>query len=467
MKRLLPRPADLEAFVSSPRILWMAALVGLVGGLVGALYVTAMNLLSQLFFPAPWAQTLPTFVETPIHATIEWGRWGHWLVLVAAGLLTALAVKVLGDPGDTELLVDNIHVHGGAPDEGVRQLRSLIPISLVNIAAGSAIGPEAPLSQTNGTLGSWLADRWGLDEEESRILAVTGMAAGFAVLFAAPLGAAFFGLELLHRKGLRYFEVLLPTVTGSLVGYLLFAATTSLGLHPLWNLGAVLHLARTLTVGDFAWAAAAGMVGAAVAAAFTSLVTFGNWAFRPLPTGARPVVAGVALGALAFVSPYALTFSELQIMQLGTVEKIAASTLVLAVVAKLPAVAVSMAGGWKGGFIIPMFFCGYCLGRLGSQVLPGHPNGVVLAVCLMVAINVGVTKTPVGSTLVVTEMAGLRLLPPAFLAALVSFLLTSNVYLIESQRRREGIHGTTPGRDDDVIEGAELGDGRTRDGAAE
>ena len=35
----------------------------------------------------------------------------------------------------------------------------------------------------------------------------------------------------------------------------------------------------------------------------------------------------------------------------------------------------------------------------------------------MAAINVGVTKTPLGSTLVVTEMAGLQVLPTTLIAA--------------------------------------------------
>ena len=45
----------------------------------------------------------------------------------------------------------------------------------------------------------------------------------------------------------------------------------------------------------------------------------------------------------------------------------------------------------------------------------------------MVACNVGVTKTPLGSVLVVTEMAGLTLLPTTLIAAVVALLLTSNV----------------------------------------
>jgi H+/Cl- antiporter ClcA len=55
----------------------------------------------------------------------------------------------------------------------------------------------------------------------------------------------------------------------------------------------------------------------------------------------------------------------------------------------------------------------------------------------MVAANTGVTKTPIGSTLVVTEMAGITLLPTTLIAAVVALALTSSLGLIESQRRRD------------------------------
>jgi H+/Cl- antiporter ClcA len=55
----------------------------------------------------------------------------------------------------------------------------------------------------------------------------------------------------------------------------------------------------------------------------------------------------------------------------------------------------------------------------------------------MAAANTGVTKTPLGSTLVVTEMAGIQLLPTTLIAVIVSFALTSEVGLIHSQRERD------------------------------
>jgi H+/Cl- antiporter ClcA len=60
-----------------------------------------------------------------------------------------------------------------------------------------------------------------------------------------------------------------------------------------------------------------------------------------------------------------------------------------------------------------------------------------MVAALMAAGNAGVTKTPIGSTLVVSEMAGFRLLPTTLIATVVSFVLTSQVGLIHTQRERD------------------------------
>jgi H+/Cl- antiporter ClcA len=86
-----------------------------------------------------------------------------------------------------------------------------------------------------------------------------------------------------------------------------------------------------------------------------------------------------------------------------------------------------------------MFFLGVALGAAGHDLL-GVQRTVAMAT-LMAAILVGVTKTPLGSTLVVAEIAGLRLLPPVLLASLVALFLTSRVSMIDSQREREGAFG--------------------------
>src|SRR5579875_269170 len=400
-----------EIFFAQRSIIPLAALVGIVSGVVGAAYVTTMKLLMRVFFPDHWA------------------AFPHFFILVGAGLFAGLGTYWLGPSGDVELLVDNIHVAGGAED--IRGLRSLIPISLVCISSGGGMGPEAPLVQTCGSLGSWLARVFHRDRVDMRTLTITGMAAAFTVLFAAPLGSALFALEMLHRRGLEYYEALMPAVLGSAIGFIVNLVLTGVGLSSVWSFPAP----GTLHATDVAWAAGCGVLGAGVAIAFTYLTDLLRALLRRIPPIERPVCGGIMLGLLAFLSPYALTFGEYQINPL--VAKQAAALFFLgAAAAKLAGTSVTLSSAWKGGFIIPLFFMGVALGRFLHGVFP-DTNMVVLMTALMAANNVGVTKTTLGSVLVVSEMAGIKVLPTTLLAAIIALFLTSNVGLIETQRDRE------------------------------
>ena len=150
------------------------------------------------------------------------------------------------------------------------------------------------------------------------------------------------------------------------------------------------------------------------------------WCLAPL--------GGAVLGLLGWWSPYALTFGEAQLAGLLD-DHLAAGALAVAVMAKLLGTTVTLASGWKGGFIIPLFFMGAALGQLGHLAAPGVSESVLMATA-MVALCVGVTKTPLGSTLVVTEMAGLPLLPVTLVAAVVALAASGTMGPITSQRSR-------------------------------
>ncbi len=396
-------------------------LIGICGALLGFAYLTLLHLLQHVLGPE--------------HS----GPWLHLAIMAAVGLTIGLIKHYLENPGEMELLLDNIHVLGGH-DDLRGSLRSLVPVSLLCVASGGAAGPEAPLVQTTGTLGTWVARRWKFSVADTRVLTITGMAAGFTVLFGAPLGAAVFALEILHRRGLEYYEALLPAVLGALCGYAVFVVATGLGLTPVWTFPPIAELHSI----DIAWAAAAGVVGAGVGVIFTYLTVGFRKIFERIPMVARSTVGGILLGLLAFLSPFALKFGELQINDLLTAQSVG-KFFIIAAIAKLLGTSITVSSGWRGGFIIPLFFIGAALGRLWHLMVPGT-NEVMLITALMVAINVGVTKTPLGSTLVVTEMAGLPLLPMTLVAAVVSLLLTSQVGLIHSQRRR-----TTPNGDEGAL----------------
>jgi H+/Cl- antiporter ClcA len=232
---------------------------------------------------------------------------------------------------------------------------------------------------------------------------------------------------------------------------------TGAGLTPMWHLPSPHHLHTA----DLGYAVLAGVIGTFVGLAFTYLTVCLRWLAGFAPASSRPLIGAGALSLLAVASPYALTNGEVQISHL-TVTNVAVGTLLLGAAAKLVASAVAMATGWRGGFIIPLFFIGFCLGRATEGHLPGG-NSWVFAASLMVAANVAVTKTPIGSTLVVTEMAGMVLLPTTLIASLVSLVLSSPIGLIETQQERfDPLDNNTGLRTDDAVDAAEAVD-RARD----
>lgn len=409
-RRLLRNPPQLFAW--REQLLGPVLLSGALGGLAGAAYLAVLRALQLLLWPEH-------------HAPLA-----SLGLLTATGLVIGLLTRWLGNPGDVELLVDNIHVLGRP--ESARSLRALIPVSLLGIAVGGAAGPEAPLVQTTGTLGSSLARRARRSPQGVRILAITGMAAGFTVLFGTPLGASIFALEILHRRGLEYYEALMPAVLGSLSGYVVSVLLDSVGLNPIFDFPPT----PMIREGQLGWALLAGVVAAVVAVAFTFLVDGLRHLLHRISLPWRPMLGGLALGLLGLLTPYALTFAEEQIDPL-LASSLGVGALVLVAVAKLVASAVTVTSGWRGGFIIPLFFVGAALGKAGAALVPSAGE-VVLVAALMAAINAGVTKTPLGSTIVVSEMAGLLVLPTTLLATMVALLLTSGTGVISSQRERTG-----------------------------
>ena len=390
---------------------------GLAGGAIGATYLAALDVVRRSLGPTAWSPA------------------GHLFVLATVGIAVAALVRFMGRPADVELLVDNVHV----PDRAhSARLRSLLPISLLCIGAGGTLGPEAPLVTTTGTFAHRHATRVGLGPADVRIMTITGMAAGFAVLFGAPLGGALFALEIPHRRGLGYHEAAVPACIGAVIGYACSTATGRLGLAPIWDLPVVDRVGWI----DLPWSVVAGVLGAFIALVFTHLTRAISSVAEELPAAARPALGGIVLGTIALYSPYVLTNGEFQIDEL--VEAAGVAALVVAGAIKLIGAATCVATGWRGGFIIPLFFAGFCVGHAVADHLPGATEWpFVLAV--MIAANVGVTKTPLGSTLVVTEMSGSAVLPGALIAALVSLVLTSPLNVIASQRDRVDAYG--PGHD--------------------
>ncbi len=343
-----------------------------------------------------------------------------------AGLGVGLLIHWLGDPGEISQLVDDVHLRGGRIE--ARRNPNMLMTSLLSIASGGSLGPEAPMVQLTGSLGTWLADRLGLGGGELRCLSLAGMAAGFTALFGAPLGGAFFALEILHDQHfLEYYRAVVPALVASCSSYLVFVLITHLGLAPDWHFPQY-HLQG---IDDILTAMLYGALGAGAAWVFITLVSLVRRAVPkiPGPVYLHTTLAGLVLGVLGVVWPLSRYFGDAQLNTLLSVQLGMWGLLGLAVV-KMVAVSVTIAGEWRGGLIIPLFFIGACLGK--ALTLPGVDPSLAM-IATMAALNAAVTRTPISTGILLAKLTGASPLTPILFAGLVGFFLSPRTPFIKSQ----------------------------------
>ena len=354
------------------------------------------------------------------------------IVMPTLGLFVGLVIHHLGNPGEIGVIVDNIHFRGGRLDK--RQNLPMILASLASISAGGSAGPEAPLVQVTGSFGTRLADYFKLTGEDLRSMSLAGMAAGFTALFGSPLGGAMFALEILHHQHvIEYYEALMPAIVSSCASYLVFAAITRLGIAPTWHFPQY----GLNNIDDFALAILYGIIGAVAGWIFMSIFRGCDRVFAliPGPIYIRTTIAGLLLASLAIFFPLTRYFGHEELESVITTNFSAIFLLTLAL-AKMAAIGVTVTGGWRGGFIIPLFFTGACIGKAIAILIPSL-NPALAMICTMAALNAAVTRTPVSTTLLLTKLANFSPLTPILFASLIGFFFAPKVPLISSQLKAQ------------------------------
>ncbi|WP_445634457.1 Cl-channel voltage-gated family protein [Nostoc sp. DSM 114161] len=354
------------------------------------------------------------------------------IVMPIAGLIVGLVIHFLGNPGEIAVIVDNIHFRGGRLD--ARKNPAMILASLVSIAAGGSAGPEAPLVQVTGSFGTWVGDRLGLEGEELRSTSLAAMAAGFTALFGAPLGGAMFALEILHHQHIvEYYEALMPAIVSSCASYIVFAFITRLGIGPTWHFPQY----NLQNIDDFALAILFGIIGAVAGWIFMGIFRGCGRLLAMVsgPVYVRTTLAGLGLGILAAFLPLTRFFGHEELESVLTANFSLVFLLILAL-GKMASISITVTGGWRGGFIIPLFFTGACIGKAIAILIPGL-NPALAMICTMAAINAAVTRTPISTTLLLSKLTNFTPFTPILFASLIGFFLAPKVPLIGSQLKSQ------------------------------
>jgi H+/Cl- antiporter ClcA len=296
-----------------------------------------------------------------------WDEDPAWYLVIGLPVLGAcivLAARTLlpGDGGHSPLL----GLGGGTTP--LSHAPGVALAALGTLPFGAVLGPEAPVIALGSAVGMAVVPYVRLDERASRVLANAGSFSAISALFGGPIVAGLLLVEGGLAAGTALLPMLVPGLVAAAVGYLVF-----IGFGDWGGLGTAGLTVPGLTpydgvhLGDLLVAIAVGVVAALTLAAIKLTATrvggFGI-GLAPLLLG-----GGLAVGVLAEVaSLLGADANEILFSGQSAIPEVVAESstgvVLVILVAKGLAYAISLGCGFRGGPIFPAIFLAIGLASL-------------------------------------------------------------------------------------------------------
>lgn len=346
--------------------------------------------------------------------------------LALAGLAIVFCYKKWGkNAGRGMSLVFDVG-HGREESISLRLVPLIMGGTWATHLFGGSAGREGVAVQIGATVSHWIGRKLPFKHPGNTFLLI-GMAAGFAGLFRTPLAATVFALEVLVAGRLEY-RALFPALIASLVASatsgalglekfeVALTATVSLDATGIARL-AILGVVFGIVGGAFAWCLAhaktlagrlalnpyirIGVIGVAL-----SILLFALWQGRYCGLGTNLISAAFANGATIYSWDW---------------------------IAKFILTIVTLAAGYQGGEVTPLFSIGASLGVAISGLVGIDP--LLCAALGYAATFGGATNTLLAPIFIGCEVFGFSHLPAFFIVCAVAYLFNMDKSIYTLQER--------------------------------
>jgi H+/Cl- antiporter ClcA len=306
--------------------------------------------------------------------------------------------------------------------------------AFVSLIAGGSLGPEAPLADACGGIGTLMGDKLKLDEQETRTLGYSGVSGMLASFITQPIGGAILGLESAQggTSGKQtYFWVLFPSLLASAVATVLFVLLTGQFFATLYQFPDYTPQLR-----DLLYAVPLGLVGGVVGLLFMLSLQRLRQLLQPMKAHVvlRGLLGGLAMGIIGALLPLTLFSGEEQTLDLITnAAEIGVLMLIVLALVKLFVTALLLTTGWKGGYIFPIMFASVALGMAVNLLFPAIPVAVAVA-GTMAGAMVATLRAPLYAVLFTLVLVQKETAAVIAVAVVVGGLLTALVALRIARR---------------------------------
>jgi chloride channel protein, CIC family len=409
-------PQVLRALVRTDEI-WLVVLAAFIGCATGIsvwLMTATTQLVHQLLFGIAHDERLSAMAALNPFRTVLVPAFGGLALGLATLGFNRLRPRRAVDPIEANALFGGRMSLSG----------SLIVViqTIMSNGVGASVGLEAGYTQIGSALASRVGHAFRVRRNDMRLLVGCGAAAAIAGAFNAPLTGSFYAFELII--GTYTLVAFAPVAVAALVSQ---AVVQALG-------GSIFDLTPQVTPHiealDYIPILALGMLCALLGISIMRGVTITEELFRKsgVPVWLRPAIGGLAIGLLALVTPAVLSSGHGALGLSFEVHE-PVRWVVLLVLLKATASAISIGSGFRGGLFFASLFLGALLGKAfaGALVQVSSAHAVPTTVCELVGMSglaVAIIGGPLTMGFLALEATGSLPMTVAVLAACVVSSLT-------------------------------------------
>jgi len=314
-----------------------------------------------------------------------------------------------------------------------------IPLRLVPLAVGGtwlthlfggSAGREGVAVQIGGTVAHSIGRRLKI-KDSSKIILITGMAAGFAGLFQTPIAAIFFAMEIFIAGSVEY-GALLPCIIASFV-----ASYTShaLGLEELgFRLNYSLEFSGYLILKIMLMGILFGIIGSLFAYVL-------NWAKKFFSERiSNPILRVFVMGCILSVLFLLLHKGRYSGSGSNLLEAAFSNGKVYPYdwLLKFLLTILTMSVGFQGGELVPLFSIGASLGNVISPIF-GLPSGFAAALGY-VALFGSATNTILAPIFIGGEVFGYEYLSYFFIVSAIAYVFNGNKSIYSAQKTLDDLN---------------------------
>ncbi|SIS63011.1 chloride channel protein [Belliella pelovolcani] len=408
-------------------VLILSGVIGILAGLAAVILKTAVHAI-QKFLTQSFYEDYANF---------------FYIIYPVIGIGLAYAIgnyilKDVGGHGIPDLLYNIAKKSSIIPRV---KMYSRVITSAITVGFGGSVGLEAPIVVTGSAIGSNFGSLMHLSAKKRTLLIGCGAAGAISAIFGAPIGAVIFAIEviLLELSVGSFIPLLIASVTGSITSMLLLGEDVMFSFN----------LSDEFLAGHMPYYFLLAMVTGIISLYFSRVVLRTEALLDMMKDPwVKLLYGGAFLGLIVFFFPpiYGEGYDTLNALIDGEPQRVLQRSpffaeidnpyfiiifLMLVVLIKPIASAITIGSGGSGGIFAPSLFVGGIVGFVFAYAanLFGVPMALPIAHFTLVAmcgVMSGVQHAPLSAIFLIAEITGgYELFLPLMLVSAISFVTTT------------------------------------------